>query len=140
MDALVRRAASPDRGLRRGGAMMVTAADRPDRLAVIVAPVRSERSLLFPDLPSVLVTVSDPAMEPTVQRARLRDTFSLTESEARVALALAEGLSVAEIASSSGVTVKTVRVQLSSVFSKTNTQRQGELVSLLSRAGLKSPV
>jgi DNA-binding CsgD family transcriptional regulator len=43
------------------------------------------------------------------------------------------GRSVEEIASESGVSVETVRSQVRSILAKTNTGRQGELISLVLR-------
>lgn len=64
---------------------------------------------------------------------RLRERLGLTPAEARVALLLARGLSVKDIASACQVSIHTVRVQLYRCFSKTQTHRQAELVSLVLR-------
>jgi DNA-binding CsgD family transcriptional regulator len=63
----------------------------------------------------------------------LQQGFGLTPCEARVAAALAKGLSLNEIAKQHSVGVGTVRGQLKSVFIKTGTRRQGELVAMLAR-------
>lgn len=63
----------------------------------------------------------------------LRMLYRLTPAEVRVAMGLARGLGVEEIASSLGVGVGTVRIHLKHVFLKTGTRRQGQLVSLLNR-------
>lgn len=72
------------------------------------------------------------SFEPVV----LRDLFGLTLAEARVAICLHNGLSVNDAAEQAGVRISTVRDQLSSIFSKTRTSRQSELVSILSRLEL----
>lgn len=61
--------------------------------------------------------------------------FDLTPAEARIARGIAQGRSVAELASSLAVSPETVRSQLKRVFAKTMTQRQAELSLLLSRLG-----
>lgn len=61
----------------------------------------------------------------------LQTLFDLSPAEARVAAHLAEGQSVQAIAEKLAIQPNTVRVQLKSVFSKTGTSRQAELVSLL---------
>ncbi|KQQ19557.1 UNVERIFIED_ORG: DNA-binding CsgD family transcriptional regulator [Methylobacterium sp. SuP10 SLI 274] len=66
----------------------------------------------------------------------LRKLFSLTPSEARLAIEMACGKSAEEIAAAAQVTVSTVRKQLATVFSKTNTHRQAELVALLTRLAI----
>jgi DNA-binding CsgD family transcriptional regulator len=63
----------------------------------------------------------------------LQQGFGLTPCEARVAVALAKGLSLNKIARQHGVGVGTVRGQLKSVFIKTGTRRQAELVAILAR-------
>jgi DNA-binding CsgD family transcriptional regulator len=57
--------------------------------------------------------------------------FDLTAAEARVASRLVEGQSVTAIARAFGVATSTVRSQLKSIFGKTGTRRQAEIVSLL---------
>jgi len=61
----------------------------------------------------------------------LRDLFLLTPAEARVANRLSCGQDVASIARDLGVSRGTVRVHLKSLFWKTATRRQGELIALL---------
>jgi len=63
----------------------------------------------------------------------IRDAFSLTDRETDVALMLANGLSPAEIARQLRIQVDTARDHLKSIFEKTETNRQAELVALLSR-------
>lgn len=59
--------------------------------------------------------------------------FDLTPAEARVARALAGGMSPTEVARQAGVSRETIRSQLKKVFAKTSTRRQSELASLISR-------
>ncbi|WP_114417403.1 helix-turn-helix transcriptional regulator [Marinospirillum perlucidum] len=66
----------------------------------------------------------------------IAELFHLTPAEARVALLLAQGMSIEAIANYLQRQNTTVRTQLKSVFSKTGTNSQGQLVSLL----LTSPV
>jgi DNA-binding CsgD family transcriptional regulator len=74
------------------------------------------------------------AMAPTsamVEVGRLRARFGLTKAEARLALRLAEGASLANAAQAFDVKMTTIRSQLQQVFAKTETSRQAELVALL---------
>jgi uncharacterized protein YhfF/DNA-binding CsgD family transcriptional regulator len=57
--------------------------------------------------------------------------FRLTPAEARLAVHLASGASLTEAAEAFGVTHNTARAQLRSIFDKTDTHRQGDLVRLL---------
>jgi DNA-binding CsgD family transcriptional regulator len=63
----------------------------------------------------------------------LRNQFGLTPAETRLALALADGIGLREAAERNGVQLSTARVQLKSIFGKTETHRQAELVALLAR-------
>lgn len=64
---------------------------------------------------------------------RLRRLFGLSEAEAKVAVQLACGASLENIAAARGVSVDTVRAQVRSVFHKTGLHRQGELICVVGR-------
>ncbi len=70
---------------------------------------------------------------PAPQPRALSQAFDLTPAEARVASLLAEGHSVNSIAQTLSVEPNTVRMQLKSIFAKTGTHRQGELIALLAQ-------
>lgn len=57
--------------------------------------------------------------------------FGLTPAEARLALALCQGASVADYAKTRGISVGTARGQLKQAMAKTNSRRQGELIGKL---------
>ncbi len=80
---------------------------------------------------AVLLMDSEAALEP--DPTILREVFSLTPAEARITARLILGRSVEAIALEAGVSVETVRSQVRSVLSKTGTNRQGELISLVLR-------
>jgi DNA-binding CsgD family transcriptional regulator len=62
--------------------------------------------------------------------------FQLTPAEAHLALDIAAGRGPDDIAELRGISVRTIRKQLSSVFLKTNTRKQAELVALLARVSI----
>lgn len=64
----------------------------------------------------------------------LAGLFDLTPAEARIALALAQGRTLLEAATSSNVTIKTGRTYLERIFAKTGTRQQSQLVALLNSA------
>ena len=68
----------------------------------------------------------------------LQRAFGLTKCETKLALRLACGENLQDIADEFGITIGTARVQLKVIFSKTNTSRQAELVALLVRLRLVS--
>jgi DNA-binding CsgD family transcriptional regulator len=63
----------------------------------------------------------------------LQRGFGLTRRESLIAAALSTGISLHQIARWHGVGIGTVRGQLKSVFIKTGTKRQAELVAMLAR-------
>ena len=84
----------------------------------------------FDDARAVLF-ISDPAKPSPLDPARLMTVFDLTRKEAEVAVAIAEGSSVEEIAARHSRTLNTVRSQLKAIYRKTGVQRQSALVRLI---------
>lgn len=62
---------------------------------------------------------------------RVQNVYDLTEAEGRIAVALAEGASIEEIASNASLSQHTIRTHLRSVFSKTGVNRQSALAALV---------
>ena len=99
------------------------------------------RSALQRPVPAALPSRSDAdlASAPDLAGAsgvgRLRAEFGLTKAEARLALRLAEGSSLASAAQAFDVKLTTIRSQLQQVFAKTGTSRQTELVAMLLSCG-----
>jgi DNA-binding CsgD family transcriptional regulator len=63
----------------------------------------------------------------------LMSVFNLTPAEARLASRLSTGRSIEEIAAELSTSYETLRKQLKSIFLKTNTHRQAQLVALLAQ-------
>lgn len=61
----------------------------------------------------------------------LRKRFGLSPQEARIALALRQGGTVAEIAERMGISYETARVHLKSAFAKTGSHKQRELLAVV---------
>ena len=68
---------------------------------------------------------------PPSRTATLHARYGLTAAEAELAEALAAGDTLRAVAARRGVSINTVRNQLSAVFDKTNCRRQQDLVRLL---------
>ncbi|MFO1322264.1 MAG: PAS domain-containing protein [Burkholderiales bacterium] len=94
------------------------------------------RLVRLPDVqaPSVCVLIRDSAAPCGPSVAALRQLFSLTPAEARLACALANGYTIDEYSNAMGVTRNTTRTQLASVLGKTDTCRQADLIRAI--AGL----
>ncbi|MDH4039342.1 MAG: helix-turn-helix transcriptional regulator [Gammaproteobacteria bacterium] len=84
--------------------------------------------------PSAAVFISDPDQRESASQQTLAELFSLTPAEARVAILLARGLSLTEVAESQHISPHTARAQLKSIFAKTGASRQAELVRMIIRS------
>ncbi|MBI1815373.1 MAG: helix-turn-helix transcriptional regulator [Deltaproteobacteria bacterium] len=107
--------------------------ERPSRRWPLTALVTPLTSLGSPPNGHAVaaVFVSDPEHSPAIDVGMLRQWFGLTPAEARLAVVLAQGHSLAEGLDRLGVGVNTARTQLKAIFGKTGTKRQAELVRLL---------
>ena len=82
-------------------------------------------------VPAVVVFVSDPERRPRVPDDVLASLFGLTRAESQIAMKLAEGGRMEEIAASLNVSKTTVAYHMRNIFQKTDTHRQAELVALV---------
>jgi DNA-binding CsgD family transcriptional regulator len=81
--------------------------------------------------PVVMLLFYHPASAPAIDSSLLFAVFGLTPAECRIATLLAEGLALKQIAQVQGTQHDTVRKQLRSIYQKTSTNRQPELIRLL---------
>jgi DNA-binding CsgD family transcriptional regulator len=72
-----------------------------------------------------------PREEQSFDSTRLKVVFGLTDAEMRLAKHLLMGRNLPEIGEELGVGRETLKSQLRSLFAKTDTHRQGELIALL---------
>lgn len=122
------------KGIAAGGALRLTRPSLKRPLFAVVTPLRSPSALGPRGGPVAAVFVSDPERERALPHQMLREVYGLTPAEARVASHLASGRTLEEVAQRLDVRLETVRSQLKSVFQKTDTRRQAELVALLARS------
>lgn len=134
MARLIGQAASPDLEARRGGAIALPRPSGRRPLAALVTPVRSEGAPIAPGGPFALVSVVDPEAGETAPIDRLRDLFGFTPAEARVAALFIAGLEPRAIADQLGLSLNTIRVQITHIRAKTDTSRQGEFIALVTRS------
>jgi DNA-binding CsgD family transcriptional regulator len=106
-------------------------------LLLSVAPLRARRLGFGPSQPAAIITFSDPHERP-IDEHTLVHAYGLTRAEARVASALAAGVSLAEHAQRERITTGTARTHLKHVFEKTGWRRQAELVRALASPLLKT--
>jgi DNA-binding CsgD family transcriptional regulator len=126
--------AVPDgEGAAPGAGHGVARATRPSGLPPYVLLVAPFATADGGSGPAALVVVSDLDVPVPDYGRHLSLAFELTDAEIRVARALLDGQTPAEIARARGVRMSTVRSQVKAIFAKTGTARQTELVRLLSR-------
>ena len=94
---------------------------------VLVAPFRT-RSVTAGGLPVGVVYLRGDRSSTADRCEQLGDLFSLTPSEARLAWAMAQGLSIAEAADELGLTVETARNYSKKIYAKTGARGQSDLV------------
>ena len=99
--------------------------------AVFVAPLPVIDEALTIATAKVIVIVHDPTARPMPDPAMLTQIYGLTETEARLAGAIALGHSLESAAELLGMRVGTARSHLKSVFAKLGVNRQQDLVRIL---------
>ena len=104
-------------------------------MIIHVVPVGSAEQDVF-EVGSCLLAATAVVPSGAPSADLIRGLFDLTPAEARVACGIAAGQTVDALASAFAVSTGTIRVQLRSVFEKTATARQAELVQLLAESDL----
>jgi DNA-binding CsgD family transcriptional regulator len=114
----------------RGGSIPVRRTRTSEAFVVHLLPMRGLGRDVFTGA-ELLLYVTPVIQHPGPPPEILQALFDLSPAEARVAAMIAEGCSVEATAQALSVKPNTVRMQLKAIFSKTGTNRQAELVSLL---------
>ena len=112
-----------------GGVMRLTRPSGRSSYEVLVAPVSDSTLALGFSGPLATVFVRDPEIQAVALPDRLQRLYGLTAAEAKLMKALV-GYTLEGAADRFGVRKETVRSQLRSVFPKTGTSSQVELVRL----------
>ncbi|MCL4837397.1 MAG: helix-turn-helix transcriptional regulator [Thermoanaerobaculia bacterium] len=116
---------------RAGGYLAVRRRSLRRPLALLVSPVPPELSALVAGRAAAMVFVVDPERRLVLPAEALRQLYGLTPAEARLTLALAEGMGIPEAAEQLGITRETAKSTLRTIFAKTGARRQAELVRLV---------
>jgi len=125
------RATAAGKGLSPAGAMVVSRRALPP-LHVLVTPARNiDFDARDPVLAIAFVTDPSQRIRPAAEIVRV--LFGLTAAESRVALLLGDGHAPPAIVDLIGVSANTVKTQLASIYRKTGTTRQSQLVRLLTQ-------
>ncbi len=117
-----------ERVLKTGDAIVLGLNDSANetRFSVLI-----ERAMGGGGNATAFLFISDPAKRRTPSLDALKQLFGFSNSEAKLAHGLAQGLDIKEVAEIMEVTVQTARTYLKSLFEKTATNRQADLVRTL---------
>lgn len=133
--ALRRLLADPSEGVGSDKVFLKARSPAGNAVGLYVYCLRPKDTLrVFGDRPLAMLMLHEPDHRVELDPFVVAAAFDLTPGEARVAIATAHGASPEDIATTHRVSIHTIRAQLRTIFSKTGTTRQPELVSLL--AGL----
>ena len=114
-----------------GGSMAVRRVSRKAGLVLHVHPVGDTQTHFGAAGTAVLILVTDALRGPDIDPHLVASTLGLTPAETRVAVALATGRSVRDIAIVTGRQENTVRFHLKEIYRKQGIGRQAELVRLV---------
>ena len=115
-----------------GGAVLVSRPSGRRPFAVLIAPLSPDVSLAAQhQAPAALILITDLESRPELLGKRLAELFGLTPAEACLAVALAGGKRLEDVAEERGVRMPTLRSQLRAVLGKTGTRRQADLMRLI---------
>jgi DNA-binding CsgD family transcriptional regulator/PAS domain-containing protein len=134
---LIANAAAAEGSVPSAGSMLITRDHGRPPYVVRVAPASG--GLTGDDLPMAMLVISTPE-ERLVSQGELSELYGLSPVESRIALALARGKRLTELAGEFGVQITTLRSQLSSILTKCEVERQSDLVRLISTIPVVHPV
>ena len=130
LQRLMRRAYDPGASAAETAAITLERASPWPPLRIKALPLRQRRHRLAPLLLELLIVIdnAEPQAPPPVQQ--VARAHGLTVAETALLAALIDGATLIEFAERRGISVHTARNQLKSVFQKTGTRRQTELLRL----------
>jgi DNA-binding CsgD family transcriptional regulator len=121
-------------GHSSGSVLAIRRRSAPCPLAITIVPlIGCTAARVGAQQQTAALFFANPDHESGLSPMQLKRLFGLTLAEARIAAAISSGLTLDAIAAKYGITKNTVRNQLRSAFAKTDTNRQADLVRLLSR-------
>ncbi|WP_101759710.1 helix-turn-helix transcriptional regulator [Oceanicoccus sp. KOV_DT_Chl] len=100
-------------------------------LGLIIRPIPINEWAEDQSNPTIAIFISDPEQKSQASQHILSQLFNLTAAESRLALLLANGLSLDEAVAKQNISRNTGRAHLRSIFAKTEVKQQTQLVSLI---------
>ena len=123
--------ALPTAGAPVSGSMLLRRASLSPRFVVHVTPVGTPRLDFGARRVAVLVLLVDPGYEPRIDPAFVAQTLDLTPAESHIAVGLAEGRTVRDMAVMTGRKKETVYWHLKRIYHKLDISRQTDLARLV---------
>jgi DNA-binding response OmpR family regulator/DNA-binding CsgD family transcriptional regulator len=100
--------------------------------AFLIMPLLTElRQMVDARRPIAMILVTDFDIRVEIRAVMLRELFGFTGAEAELAVAMAQGRDLRQIASETGRALPTLRSHLSAMFEKTGVKRQTDIVRLV---------
>jgi DNA-binding CsgD family transcriptional regulator len=99
-------------------------------LDMLMVPIR-DKPISGARTPAAVGYIHGDAATGSHRREQLSELFGLNRSEAILALALCQGLSIAEAATAQGLTIETARNYTKRIYFKTGTRGQADLVRVI---------
>lgn len=117
-----------DSSVIRGQSLSLTNEQTQNNIMLFIAPLKEYNS---EQQASVAIFISQRNSLPLSLPAYFSEQYALTNKEVKVTEQLVRGLSIKNISEEASISQHTVRSHVKSIFKKTNTSRQAELVSLV---------
>ena len=106
--------------------------DHGETLYIFASLLATEQELkAFGIRPLVMLTLFHPEHSASIDIQLLSSIFKLTPAECKIVLHLLDGLSTKEISEKNHVRPDTIKKQIQSIFKKTATHKQSELVKII---------
>ncbi len=100
--------------------------------ALLVTPLPFElNALVGTGSPAMMIIISDFDSRALIRAERLMELFGFTSAEARLAVAIAQGKDLRQIAAESRKALSTLRSQLASLFDKSGVKRQVDVARIV---------
>ena len=132
LQRLLARAMPPFQAHGSAGSMTIGSPTGRTRLAMHIQPVANSDSDFRPQRVAALVLVVDPTSRTPVDPHLVEETLGLTPAQSRLAVMLAAGHSLRQIAADTGREEATLRWHLKQIFRRQGISRQSELVRRVS--------
>ena len=113
------------------GSMMIRRSPGLPRLTLHVNPVTVRQMDFGARSVGALVLIADPGSQSSIAPDLVASALGLTPSESRVAVSLAEGASVRDIAAATGRQESSIRWHIKRIYRKLGISRQADLVRLV---------